>query len=205
MFVPAPNIVQVELIYTLHSQSVENVYHVKCKNGFVVGDLDSIAILFDNWQNVTQKPMLTSGAGFRLIVTRHLDQPNGLSLERTINPVRTGTAGGPTLPGNVTTAITWTTGLRGRSYRGRTYHVATHSSHTTGNQLTAAAVTLYTTTYQTLLANVNASGAYALVVLSRRANNAWRAAGVATPISGANVESNLDSQRRRLTGPGRGS
>lgn len=205
MFIPAPNVVQVELIYTLFGQSVENVYHVRCNGGFVTADLTAIVNIFDNWNNITQKPTLTGEVGLRLIVARHLNVPQGEAIERAISPVRTGTAGAGCLPGNVTSTITWTTSLRGRSFRGRSYHVGMHPNHRTGNQLTAGAITLFTTTYQTLLNNVNAGGTYNLVVLSKRANNQWRTTAVATAITGINVEGNLDSQRRRLTGPGRGT
>jgi hypothetical protein len=206
VFVPAPNVVQVEMVYTMFGQSCENVFHVLCQNGFQTSDLTAIRTLFDNWHLNSYRVNQAASAALRLIVTRHLNTENGVSEEYTLPTPRAGqTTSGGYMPGNVTIVATWTTGLRGRSYRGRTYSVGLAGVHVSGNQLTSAGLTAYQAAYQALLTAINAhANNYRLVVLSRRHNNAWRDQAVATVVTNVGLEANLDSQRRRLTGPGRG-
>lgn len=204
-FIPVPGVVQVEMIYTLFSQRCENVYHVRMSNGTTIptaADIQSLLATFEAWEHNTGIGVRSSGVVLSLLRGRNLDVQAGVVVERTPSTAVTGTLTGGAFPGNVTAAVSWRTGLGGRSYRGRSYHIGLVGSQISGNQLDATARTNLVTAYTALLNNVNTTWASGLVVLSYAHNKFWRDAGVTTPILTVSIDPNLDSQRRRLTGRG---
>jgi hypothetical protein len=106
------------------------------------------------------------------------------------------------MPSNVTVAVKWTTGLRGRSYRGRTYHIGIPRSCVEGNLVATEYVADLKDAYQTLINRFTQTGG-AMVIASRQNNSVIRETGVSTPVTAVSIEHTIDSQRRRLPGRGR--
>lgn len=203
MFIPVPNTARFELIFTLESQRVENVYHVhKLSTSWDVTALATFADKFRVWFNASLKP--NTGAHASLVLIVGTDQTTGISprLEYTTSLPIVGTAVGDALPNNVTCAASWRTANRGRSYRGRTFHVGPTRDMVAGSALTVGAQTALQTAFAALLTAIN-DAEHQLCVVSRYTNHAPRAVGVSTPITSITIDSTMDSQRRRL--PGRGS
>lgn len=200
-FVPCPNVCQLEAVYTQNGEIVENVFHVLFAAGITVPFMNLLMTDADTWDasNMAAKRHLDS----QLVKwrARDLTTQAGAVVELDLATPRPGAVSGVALPNHATIAISWRTGLAGRSQRGRSYLVglADSSLDTTAQQITPAAATSYAAGWTALLAAINANVTRSMVVLSRRHNGADRAVGVTTPITSA-IFSDLyvDSQRRRL-------
>lgn len=205
-FIPAPGVVQVEMIYNYLLSTCENVYHVQMSSGGAsptAADMMAVAAAFENWESTQGRQWRNLNAVLTMIRVRDLTVQAGAVVERVPTSNVTGAGGGTALPGNVTAAVSWRTALGGRSFRGRSYHIGLQVTFTNANQLTAATQTGLAAAYTALLNAVNTTWASGLVVLSYAHNKFWRNTAVATPITSVSVDINLDSQRRRLTGRGK--
>lgn len=210
-FVPAPNCLQVSLIYTTNGGHAENVYHVQ--GDAIIQDLTATAHrimdVFAAWDSAHLAGGRVVGHDLVLVTARDIGQQHGPSWERTTASAGA-LAGSSALPDGVTIAVKWTTGRSGRSYRGRTYHIGLAASQCTGDVLTQAAAGGLLLAYQALIPAVKGSGWTAagdtgahLAVISKRQNKVYLPSAVSTEITGAAfADLNLDSQRRRLAGRG---
>jgi|SRR5215216_223440 len=203
-FIEAPGVVKAQIIFDASSQKVENVYHILSGAGVALADLDRIQGKLATWLTTNWKPNSSSGVSCALMVLNDESVENGVGKEYIINPAIVGSAAGGNLPLHNTVAIKWSTGLTGRSFRGRTYHVGLVPGHISGNQLSGGFAGTLGTMYNALKTTLSGGGTVdKLVVVSRCNNNVWRSTAVVTEITGASVDINVDSQRRRLTGRGR--
>lgn len=112
-----------------------------------------------------------------------------------------GTSTSSGMPGNVTICTSFRTAGRGRSARGRNYFIGLVESVVTGNAATTTLTTALVEAYEALL--LSPEPGFTWVVLSRFAEGAPRVTALAqTVTSVVLVDSNVDSQRRRLEGRG---
>lgn len=196
---------QVEMVYHYLSQVVENVYHVIQGDGATAPTVDqmtAVATAFKNWENVTAKAEHSNSLGLYNILVKDLTSRDAPAIDyQTGLPIQ-GANVGQALPGNVTVAIKWETGFRGRSFRGRTYHVGMTATQVLGDQLVVGTQASLLAIYRALIADVFAVPGCELGVVSYASHNAWRAAGLFTPIIDCSINADLDSQRRRLAGRG---
>lgn len=201
-FIPAPGCAEVAVCYNEFDQAIQNVFHVHKSTPFDLAGLHDLAEMFQGWQETDIAPLQSSSVGCSLIIARALDSETAPAIEYTENlPVVGGQTTDPGLPANVTVAVKWNTGLRGRSYRGRTFHIGLCEGMVNGNKVNEAPAAAILGAYQTLLSMLSLS-TMDLVVLSKYADKAPRTVAVATPIIGCSVDEWVDSQRRRLTGRG---
>jgi hypothetical protein len=202
-FIPAANVVQVTVVYDQFGQKMMNVYNVLSGAGHVEADLDRIKAKILTWLTNNLKGEQHNTSSTSLILAKSLDSEGDIAKEYVVTPALTGTQGNTALPGGTTVCVKWSTGLAGRSYRGRTFHIGLSSVHINGNQLGTSAQTFITAAYNALLPILAGGGTVdKLVVVSYCHLSTWRTSAVVTPITGASVDINLDSQRRRLTGRG---
>lgn len=212
-FIPVPNTALIEMVYTYGTQTIENTFHVQKGSPFTALELQGLTSVFDNWDGV--------GVGrFQLLrpFSSALQQIKARALDTASSPVWIyvlpvarigGISGGADLPGNVTFAITWQSGLAGRSQRGRFYMPGINSGKLQStpnlNDLQAAYANSLVTCANALIAAVAGAGAgYHLVVTSYMSGGVWRSTGVNTVIANAAyADLHIDSQRRRLSGRGR--
>lgn len=200
-FVPCPNVCQLEAVYTQAGEVVENVFHVLFAAGITVPFMQLLMTDADTWDASNQASKRHTTTSLVKWRARDLTTATGAVVELDLATPRPGTVSGLPLPNHATIAISWRTGLAGRSQRGRSYFVglADSSLDTTGQQLAAAAATAINASWTALLAAINANVTRSMVVLSRQSDTHPRAVGATTPITSA-VFSDLyiDSQRRRL-------
>lgn len=118
-----------------------------------------------------------------------------------------GTAGGAIVasdPNNVTLAVSFRSGVTGRSFRGRNYVPGLPGSAISNNRVSATLANNIAGAYEILMGTDAVATGFTWGVISRRTNNAPRVAGIVTPITQVViVDTVVDSQRRRL--PGRGA
>jgi hypothetical protein len=201
VFQAAPNIVQVEMVYTASEQVCENVFHVKTAAAPTLLDLQTIGTTFDAYHLAHLVTSQTSEVFLQRIVMTDLGSISGLRFDHVMSPARQGTAAGNPQPNNVTLALKWGTGLRGRSNRGRTYLIGMSDSliGSDGQEVTSTALGNLLSAWTPLPVAIAAAGAYTMVVLSRRNGGALRPTGVGIPITDCSAaDPFIDSQRRRL-------
>lgn len=204
-FIPAPGVMQAEMVYSYLAQKCENVYHFLQGDGATpptVAQMQAVAAALENWESTQGRQMRHSAAVLLNITVRDLSTQSGPAIIRLPTTNVTGVGIGTAPPGNVTAAIKWNTGFRGRSFRGRTYHVGMPPNYITGNQLTAAAITDFLARYTALQTQLEAVAGIQMVVVSFAFNKFWRATALASHVINPSVDANLDSQRRRLAGRG---
>lgn len=197
-FVPVENNARFCMFMTHNDIPVMNTFHVQSANSSWTSlELRDEALLLKTWWDAAIKPLVSSST----ILTHIL----GTSLHTQISPVydyytgmpSAGTLAQTPLPGNVTVAVKWSTGNRGRSARGRTYHIGLCETQVTGNLIDESAYTALLNAYSDLLVRVN-TGVMSLRVVSLWSNKVKRTSGLATPITSASIEATVDTQRRRL-------
>jgi len=105
----------------------------------------------------------------------------------------------PGLPLQDTLTVVWRTGIAGRSFRGRNYHPILWESAVASNTVDVMVVEDILAWWGALHTTINGIGGWEHVVVSRYADGAPRAAGIATPIVSWNTSSpRVKTQRRRL-------
>jgi hypothetical protein len=119
----------------------------------------------------------------------------------------TGSGGGAPLPSNVTAAVSFRTGLTGRSNRGRNYIVGLSGDEITGDSLTAGTVANWTSIFNVLgtyLVDLGAQHVVASLFHGVDVDHKPipRIEGIAHDVTNYIVDAALDSMRRRLIGRG---
>lgn len=198
-FIPVAKTAQVTMKYTEEGQVVENVYHVLGTAEWDATSLDALTADFETWE--TANARLDRGDAVILIEVTAValftqDGPlfvSSVSIQ--------GSVAHTLLPNNVSIALKWGTGIRGRSFRGRTYWIGlTENMRDTAdtNKLGIDAITEIKARGDALLITPFANGGK-LAVVSYQHDCAWRSSGLATPIINCGFTDHVfDSQRRRL-------
>jgi len=202
-FIPVENAASCELIYSHAGEINENQFHVIKGSPFSLSDLQDLRDTANSWDSATGSTGRISSASLVRIRTKSLDTSSSPLEDYSLPTPRPGTLTGVALPLNSAFCVKLATGLAGRSFRGRWYWGnLTHLSMADAGHLSLASATAYSGFLTTLIANLATDG-FTMVVVSYRADNAWRDTGLATEIiSAVSVDTALDSMRRRL--PGRG-
>lgn len=110
-----------------------------------------------------------------------------------------GTGSAASVPNNVAMTVTFSTALRGRSYRGRNYVPGLPSGALVNQLAWDTAITSAVEGAYTALPTAMNSVGFGHVVLSRHADHAPRTLGVATTVSGYRANAPIATMRRRLT------
>lgn len=143
--------------------------------------------------------------GLRL-TGKGLTNPNGLIVVQDFTAT-VGQIAGEAAPNNCTMAVSFQTGLSGRSFRGRNYVPCLTNSQVTGNYIDSTWAQSIVDAYSDLTFPANIGilpGGWEWVVLSRKSGGVDRSVGVFTEITNVVVtDLVVDSQRNRL--PGRGN
>lgn len=207
-FIPVPNTLQLEAVYSTPGGVAENVYHVQGTGPYtdINATANRLIAAYETWESGLGKMQRSGSVALIHLRVRDIGQQNGPVVEKAEN-IPGGEGGGP-LPDNVSVSIKWATALSGRSYRGRSFHIGLTTNDVTGDTVNAAKITQLIAAYESLRTGLAGAGwltagdtAAQLVVVSLRANKAWRLVGVATPVIAAKVvNSFVASRRTRLLG-----
>lgn len=197
-----PNTVQVDLVFLLFGQRVQNVYYVQFGGGVDAVSLDDAATTFDQWCTNNWMTNISVDCVYIGGEVRNLDIEAGSILA--FAPAAAVAGGIPVAaePGNVSFSISLRTGTAGRSFRGRKYVAGMPSTQRVGNTVQpiwAQDLIDSLNNLRTVLNGVNG----VLVVVSRIADGLQRLEALATPVNAVGLaDFHIDSQRRRLTGRG---
>lgn len=155
----------------------------------------AIAGLFQNWWQVTVKPLTNSAT--RLDSVRCTDQASavGTSIVYTTNLPQAGTRAGDPLPGSTAVIVTLQGLARGRANRGRIYfpgEISTSINAIDGTTWDPGITAPWAAAINTLMTNLNAmTPAAGLAVLSR-------SQGLAVPVVSTVSRPYFGTQRRRV-------
>lgn len=204
-FIPAPNVVQVEIRSLNDGQKIENRLFVDVFHEPLQSDLDALAGAVSAAVSTQWVPRMPSTWVCTEFFLRSMHTAN--SIQSTYpQPASsfTGTGGGAALPNNVSLCVSLRTGNAGRSARGRLYWQALMEPDVAENTVGTSAVVGITNAVSTLRSNILALG-YAWIICSFIANGVPRPGGpVYFPVTSILVvDPVVDSMRRRL--PGRGT
>ncbi len=204
-FIPMPNVASVEMIYTVYSQVIENVFHVQSNAPFSATDIVSLRNCFNSWDTTYQSLYRNSNVLLARIRTKGLDAKDSPMEDYALASPRGGALASAALPLHNTFCFKLGTGAAGRSQRGRLYIVGFEAAAVSGNQVILARITQWLGPLNQLPVSLAAANPnWKWGVVSWRADKAWRPIGKFTPITTVTyTDTNIDSQRRRLTGRGR--
>jgi len=201
-FVPAPNIVQCEVLAAKDGQIIENRFFVDVFHPPLLSDLQEIATLTTSFCNIDYAPRLTVDCTITGLKLTDMSQQNGIFLQTALTIP--GEVAGTSEPNEVSYCLSLRTASRGRSARGRWYWLGMATGQRLDqnrvNTTFRAAAPAALDALRTRLANVG----YAWVIVSFIANGAPRVGGpVYFPVTSIiTVDDILDSQRRRRPGIG---
>jgi len=201
-FIPAVNTLKAEMIYNHIGQICENVLYAQMAGTPSITDLTDYAGTLVNWFDTQLQPLVSNGTALVMVKVRDMTTESGAAIEFTVDLPISGT-GGSALPGNVTVATKWSTGLAGRSFRGRSYLVGlpVGNNTTNANVLDSGYASDLDDAMENLITDITVDDR-TFVVASFFHLGAPRVTAVLTEIIAASVDTNLDSQRRRLAGRG---
>ena len=201
-FIPVPNCYQATMVFTSSGQRVANVYNVLYEGAALEANLTLVASTLAEWWEDELLAFVPNTISLVLIAVNDIAEEHGIGIEYTTGLPLVGSSAQPTLPNNVTLAVKWTTGFRGRSFRGRTYHIGLAENAVVGDTVESTALTFLEGAYASLITALSSAG-FPLCVASRYTEKAPRDEGIMTPVLASSIDAVVDSQRRRLTGRGR--
>lgn len=200
-FQAVPDTAEIDIIFTLNAEIVQNVFYAELPGGYTLVDLQALADKVDLQVQGTWKSQLAPEAIYVRTEVRGLAFENDLVAQQTLSN-GPGVHTGAVLPNQVTFSIKKTSGLTGRSARGRTYWVGVPDNVLqVGNEnlvsgVWAAAVVAAVGTLRTAIATV---GLWEPVLVSRFTGGLPRATGVTFNWVGeTNVDQRVDTLRGRL-------
>jgi len=202
-FIPFNNTIKLEPVFIWQDQRVQNVHYYIVDETPNVDTARALALSYIDWFDTTAKESVSNTASLVLVKATIMETETSPGVEVSTGLPIVGTRAANPLPNNVTLAVKWTTGLRGRSYRGRTYIIGLTEGDVDGNTVPAASITAYMAIYGELLALDTDVGPGVMGIASRVSNGTPRTVGVITPVTDLEINPVVDSQRRRLPGRGR--
>jgi len=203
-FVPAPNVVEVQLRATFDGQQVMNRFHVNVLHEPTEADCIAIAAAVGDWWDTNAQALVATNVVMREIYVKSIAVANGPEATYSAIFPLAGVATGDSLPNNVALAVSLRTGLTGRSARGRWFWYGIVESQVDANTMTSGTITSIDAAITNLLSDIEGLG-FNWVIVSFTHDNAPRVGGPVYFIVNniTVVDATVDSQRRRLPGRGR--
>jgi hypothetical protein len=203
--VPVSNTAQVELLYTLGGEGIENTLYFEFPATITLADLTELKGALSTWWTDEMQEHFALSLGLHAIRLTDLTSPTSPGVELPVSPVKTGLVNADPLPNNVAPCISFRTALRGRSFRGRNYLSGLPDTVQSGNTIQDGVLGGLQVAYNELLDLAAAVGCTWVVVSRYSGIHAVtkkpipRASGITTPVVAASFADNIvDSQRRRL-------
>lgn len=200
-FQAVPEVAQIDVVFTQNGVTMQNSYYAKHPGGYSLANLQALADDIDTAIDAVMLIRLPDTCDYVRTDVRGLAVENDLVATQNAN-AGPGTDAADPLPNNVTFSIKKTSGLTGRAARGRTYWPAIPR-----DKVNSADQNLLDSTYAAVLVsvvgsirtNIDSTGNWDPVLVSRWLNNVKRAVGVTFPWTGeSSVNLVIDTQRGRL-------
>jgi hypothetical protein len=201
-FIPVPDTAQVNLVFGLSGETVENTLYFLKAGGWDAADLDALALAVANWWATYIAGNIHSSQHLQEVRAVDLQTDTGAGVSYVPPTPISGGAGGSVVANNVACCIGFRSASRGRSARGRNYVSGLTNGNVVASRIEPSVVASLVAGYNQLAGVAEATGS-TWVIASRYHAKAPRVTGVTFPVTTAVAFDNVvDSQRRRL--PGRG-
>lgn len=201
VFQPVLNTAQVNVIYDLNNQQVENVFYGEFPGGYDQVELDALAVRMDLRVRTNFLPQQPPEAVYQRVEVRGLEFENDLIATFSAGPAP-GVQPTAALPNNVTLSIKQSSGFTGRSARGRTYFIGIPQGTLLSSDesfLNPAYVGAVVVALGEIRTGIESLPGWNAVLVSRISNGVPRAFGKTFPwISETAINDRVDSQRGRL-------
>jgi hypothetical protein len=204
-FVPATDVVQANLRFTLLDQQIENTLYFGFDNGGVQpSDMQTLGTDLISWWGTNVGPHVLDDLVMREVYLTDLTTQTAPTVTVVPGNNTTGDGTADPLPNNVALCVSFRTEGRGRSARGRNYVSGFGENAVSGNAFTNTISNGVRDAYEELLDATTYTAAWTWVVLSRFEDGQPRSAGLVQPVTAVVLtDITVDSQRRRLPGRGR--
>lgn len=198
-FVPATNVLQVEIRGSLNGIPVECIQYHEHTGAIVLADADD---LFD-WYEAEFLPDYLAPLGIEYKVNElygtDLTSNTSPTYSRVFSPQLEGGEASAALPGNVAACISFRTIGRGRSARGRNYVPGILESDVSGNGMDVGLVNALVAAFELMLGGGTYPANWAWVIVSRYLLGSPRVAAlVSDVIDVLSTNLTVESQRGRL-------
>jgi hypothetical protein len=203
-FVPAPNIIMTEFLYTLSAQQCENRVMVNNLAAVDATALENVAVAAWDWWETNYAPLISNDCLLRAVQTTDLTTDTGGQFVYAPDGTTTGEDTGATMPNETSLCISLRSDARGRSARGRWFVAGLpFIAMLNANEVTSAYASAAVTALNGLRTAITGLSKD-LVIVSYRHNKAPRPGGpVYFTVQSATIVDNIvDSQRRRKPGVG---
>jgi len=198
-FIPTPNGVKVEIEYLISGRLMYNILTVDVTEPVTEVLVDEVAGLVAGWAQadlgvliaLTAQINSVSATGMNAVETWSAVVTSGFPLNGDVNS--------PLLPTSVAACVSLRTGFTGRSARGRLFLPGLTETQIAGNTIDPAWVNNITTAFEelrTILATNYSGGGWSVTSFINA--GVPRTAGRQLPITTVQVDSRVDTQRRRL-------
>lgn len=194
-----PSGMRVVQTFEYHGEEVINVFHATTTDPIDTAKLAAIGNIFRNWWNTDAKLAFSHDIALTLVTSLDLSVANGEKYEYPQIPPIQGSVATPAEPNNVAWVASHRTAKTGRSFAGRTYHAGVQIATVTNNDQSAAVTVVLAAAYVALNGYLSADN-NTLVVASFYSGGVPRATGIGTPVTGTAINTQLDTQRRRMPG-----
>lgn len=190
-----PLVCKAALVYRRDTRQFVNTLHFSRAAGWTLGDMQTLASALATWWEDQLRTAVVSAVSLVQVQVRQYDPDNPQAVDLNLVPIP-GIIGTPPEPANVTSTISWRTGLAGKKFRGRIYVPGYAESQTANDDtLVSATVTLLTQAASAYLVSTLPAGTNPIVFHFVDATF--------NVITSFVIENILDSQRRRLPARGR--
>lgn len=198
-YVPANNVLQVELRGLLNAEPVENTLAFRRGDTIEPAEVEA---LFD-WLEDVFLPQYAGNVGTIMgwdeIYGTDLTTSISPTYTRVISPFIPGERPDATLPGSDSCCLSFRTANRGRSARGRNYVTGLTEGQVTGNSVLLSEINAFVALYELLLGGGTFPAGWEWVVVSRILDGLPRAAAFVQEITNViSTDVVVDSQRGRL-------
>lgn len=201
-FIPIPNGLTLCFDFESASQKWQFCFTLRKSAGAPdLTDLQSVATIGKNWVNNNLKGIIDSTTTSKYVRATDMTAQGAPQHIEPTNYVGTGGASNP-LPLNVALCCSARTAKRGRSYRGRIYLSGLPVDFQDGVNTGSATLLTNMAGHLTDLQSALDTAGFDMVVPTRQHNGAVVSPAEVNEIIGWVIDSNFDSQRRRLTGRG---
>jgi len=199
-----PNVARVDLIHQWDDQKVENTLYFfsTVEPGEI--DLQDLADGIRTYWQTNMMPLMSAQVSlFAVEVTKMEPTPAQTALAVPTIP-NNGSLTAPALPNSVSLAVSFRTGLTGRSYRGRNFWLGLTEDDVVNNVVDGDLRTDIVAAYGGMIGDGAVVLGWTWVVYSRFVDGVPRETGMSTDVTAVVIiDGVVAAQRRRLPGRGR--
>lgn len=197
-----PQVCKVTLVMKRDQRQFLNTFHVDKATDWTLPEMITLANDFGTWWQNSYRQAIPDDIALTQVQVRKYDPTAPLGFDLEVNPAIAGALPGEVLPGNVTSTVSWRTGLAGRRFRGRIYIPGLNEGNVDSQDLISSTiVNLLSSAAISLISSALTNGKLTIFHAPKEVPTPFD--NTSTDVLTSVVENIVDSQRRRLPGRGR--